>query len=84
MITLEVRIPKHKLDHLQHSVHIGNYTMRALRDAGIPVQGALSVIWVDDGELTVRVCDDELVYTWRGETPLITAQHVEEIAEEIW
>lgn len=31
MKTIEVRISKRKLTHLEHSVHIGNHTMRELR-----------------------------------------------------
>lgn len=80
MITLEVRISKHKLAQLDHAVHIGNYTMRALREAGIPVQGALGLTWVDDGVMTVKVENDDLVYTWRGEQPLA----VKKVEEEIW
>lgn len=82
MITLEVRIPKHKLDHLQHSVHIGNHVMKTLREAGIPVQGAMSVTWVDNGVLTVCVRDDELAFTWRGDKPLVAAAPQED--EAIW
>lgn len=75
MKTIEVRVSKHKIDtHLGgHSVHVGNHTMKALREAGIPVEGAMAITWVSDGELTVTVDDlaDELVYTWKGTKPLV-------------
>jgi hypothetical protein len=67
---IEVRISKRKLRQLDHEVHIANYTLRELRAAGIPVQGALAVTWLQSGELTISVDDfseDELVYTWVGE-----------------
>ena len=73
MKTIEVRISKSKLIRLEHSVHIGNHTMQALRAAGIPVEGAMSIAWVSDGALEVSTDDvtDELVYTWKGEKPLV-------------
>ncbi len=57
---------------------VGNHTMKTLRAAGIPVEGAMTITGMSDGELNVRADDGDLVYTWRGEAPLV----VEE--EGIW
>lgn len=79
---IEVRISKHKMTQLgNHSVHIGNHTMRALRDAGVPVDGAVGVTWLHDGALTVRTDDEDLVYVWQGDAPLVKAVEAE---AEIW
>ena len=51
MKTIEVRISKHKIDtHLSgHSVHVGAHVMRELRKAGVPVEGAMTITWLDNG-----------------------------------
>ena len=65
---IEVRISKRKLKELDHEIHIANFTMNALRVAGIPVVGALFPTRVETGVLQFE--DDELsgaevVWTWK-------------------
>jgi len=64
---IEARVTQQKLNQLDHAVHIGNYIMQQLRDAGIPVIGSLFPLSVERGTLSVRTGDlatDDLIYTW--------------------
>lgn len=48
-------------------IHLGLYVLRELRQAGVPVAGVLSPMWVEQGRLTVGepdLCTGEVVWTW--------------------
>lgn len=63
---IEVRIPLAVLNRFDNDVHAGVRVLEALREAGVPVRGALFPRGVDTGTLTVT--DDALfedqVWTW--------------------
>ena len=64
MIT--VRIPARMLEKIEHEVHTGIYTLKQLREAGVPVVGVLWLGSVERGALTVEddLATGDRLYTW--------------------
>lgn len=63
--TVQLKIAE--LDKLGNEVHIHNFILRFLRDAGIPVQGALSIRGVEYGTLTTSSGAGWITYTWEDD-----------------
>ena len=64
---IEVRIAAARLAKFDSEVHRGMLVLRELRDAGIPVVGALFPLGVKAGRLEVELDDlasDEWVWRW--------------------
>lgn len=70
--------------HVSSEMHRNSCVLRALRKAGVPVVGAISILSVEFGAITMTFDDDlnggKFVYTWVGDTskmvtpcPVVTA-----------
>jgi hypothetical protein len=68
MNPITVRVSHAKIKSLEHEVHIGNFVLGKLREAGMPVRGNLFLVLPESGTITVEnddLADDEYVWTWR-------------------
>lgn len=66
MVTITVT--RQQLVVLDHDIHIGNHTLRALREVGVPVIGVLWPMGVESGVLSMRVdsLTEDMVWTWEN------------------
>jgi hypothetical protein len=66
-MVIEVRVSENKVTQLAHAVHVGNYILRQLKDAGIPMRGTLYPLAPEYGVLEIeadQLTGDEIIYRW--------------------
>lgn len=64
---IEVRIPALKIVQLEHDIHIVNYVMKQLKEAGVPVTGVV-LPRVATGTLSQTIDEfdtGDWIYRWR-------------------
>lgn len=67
LLGIVVVVSGSKVAQLEHEIHIANYTMQRLREAGVPVVGALFPV-ATNGKLTLEVDDlatGDMTWTWQ-------------------
>lgn len=70
----EVRLAAERIYEplVSNEVHRNSYVLRELRKAGVPVVGAISILSVEFGIMTLSFEDDldagKFIYTWVGKT----------------
>lgn len=65
MATVTITLERAKIEEWRNSVHVGNFVMKRLRDAGVPVNEGVFPMSVERGRIIIEEDDfGDLLVTW--------------------